>query len=76
MKYKAQTRKEFKQQLKENANISEDGMSYDEIAEILGITKAQVRKIEKDALRKLQAPTPKNKKFGCYAGRSYSECNL
>ena len=58
--------KELKRERIENAQIQEDGMSYDEIAEILGITKRQVMTIERDALRKLQAPTDKNKLLRTY----------
>jgi len=71
MKFKNQSRKEYKKELKENASVQDDGMTYDEIAEILGISKAQVRKIERNALRKLQVPTEKNKKFSKYVSKEY-----
>jgi DNA-directed RNA polymerase sigma subunit (sigma70/sigma32) len=61
MKFKNQTRKQLKQNIRDNASITEDGMSYDEISAVLGISKAEVRRIEREALRKLQAPTEKNK---------------
>ena len=61
MKFKKQSRKEYKQEIRDNACIVEDGMSYDEIAEVLGISKVEVKRIEKAALGKLQKPTEKNK---------------
>ena len=45
----------------ENAEISKDGLSIPEVAKLLGLTVAEVRKIEKEALRKLKKPTDKNK---------------
>ncbi len=44
-------------------SLFEDGMSYEEIAKKLNISVAEVRKIEKRALRKLRVPSDKNKKF-------------
>ncbi len=61
-----QTRKQLKQEMLDNATVTEDGMSYGEIAEILGITKAEVRKLENDALRKLRKPNPWTKKLRAY----------
>jgi len=55
-----------KREMIKNATITEDGMSYGEIAEILGISKSEVRKIENEALRKLQIPNEKNKKLRVY----------
>jgi len=68
MKFKNKSRKQIKQEIKDNATLTEDGMSYDEISEILGISKAEVRRIERDALRKLQVPTEKNKVLRRYYG--------
>ena len=42
------------------------GMSYQKIAEIMNITPAMVKNIEKRALKKLKIPTEKNKKFYNY----------
>ena len=61
-----QSRKQLKQEMIDNATVTEDGMSYGEIAEILGISKAEVRKIENQALRKLQKPNTLNKKLRIY----------
>jgi len=60
------SRKQIKQEMIDNVMVSEDGMSYSEIAEILGISKALVRKIENQALRKLQTPNALNKKLQSY----------
>ena len=62
-KFKQKSRKQIKQEMRDNATINDDGMSYDEIAAVLGISKIQVMKIEKEALRKLQIPNKKNKKL-------------
>jgi DNA-directed RNA polymerase sigma subunit (sigma70/sigma32) len=64
---KRKSRKQIKQEIRENATITEDGMSYDEIAAILGISKSEVRRIEYQALRKLKIPTELNKKLKSYA---------
>jgi len=50
------SRKQIKQELREEAQVQEDGMSYEEISEILGISKREVMKIERAAMRKLKAP--------------------
>lgn len=55
------SRKQLKQEMRENASITTDGMSYDEISEILGISKTEVRRIEQSALRKLKKPGVLNK---------------
>ena len=47
-----------------------NGMSYEEIAEVLGLTKKQVQAIEERALKKLKRPTPQNKKFLEYLRQS------
>ena len=46
--------------------ISEDGMTLQEIAKILDLPLHVVKRIEIDALRKLQAPTSKNKELHKY----------
>jgi DNA-directed RNA polymerase sigma subunit (sigma70/sigma32) len=61
-----QSRKEYKENLRKNASLTEDGMTYDEISAILGISKAEVRKIEDQALKKLKLPTEKNKELKKY----------
>ena len=66
------SRKELKRERIENAQVTEDGMSYDEIAEILGLKKKDVMRIEREALRKLQAPNETNKKFKKYLGGGLS----
>jgi len=68
---KFKSRKEIKQEIKDNATLNEDGMSYDEIATILGISKFEVKKIENEALRKLQVPNSLNKKFKNYLGGGF-----
>ena len=55
------SRKQIKQERLDNANINEDGLSLHEIAKILNLPLYIVKRIETDALRKLQAPTEKNK---------------
>ena len=50
------TRKELKKSRIENAQMTEDGLSHHEIAKILGITAAEVRRIEHEALKKLKHP--------------------
>ncbi len=58
--------KELKRLRLENAQITDDGLSYQEIAVILNIPVFEVKKIEIDALRKLQKPTESNKKLHEY----------
>ena len=41
-------------------------MEFEQIAEELGISKSEVIKIYKDALRKLKRPSPENRKFWDY----------
>ena len=53
----------------------EDGMTYEEIAEVLGMTKKQVYAIEQRALKKLKRPTPENKKFLEYLRQSVNKAN-
>ena len=60
------TRKQLKQERLDNANINEDGLSYQEIAKILNLPIHVVKRIEVDALRKLQAPTVRNKELHKY----------
>jgi len=45
----------------------EDGMSYQEIAELMNLTVQQVKDIENTALKKLRVPTDKNKVLRRYA---------
>ncbi len=54
-------RKQLKKERLENVEINEDGLSYAEISKILNIPIYKVKKIETDALRKLQSPTNRNK---------------
>ena len=51
---------------KKNVEMSEDGMSYQEIARVLGISVLEVKKIERRALQKLQAPGGQNGKLHKY----------
>ena len=60
------SQKQLKKERIQNADLQEDGMSYDEIAEILGITKREVMKIERRALQKLQKPNEQNKRLRTY----------
>ena len=60
------SQKQLKKERIENADLQEDGMSYDEIAEILGISKREVMKIERRALQKLQRPNELNKRLRTY----------
>lgn len=60
------SRKELKAKMLQEASITEDGLSYQEISKILNIPIHVVKRIEIDALRKLQAPTEKNKKLHKY----------
>lgn len=60
------TRKEQKQKMLDDAAITEDGLSYQEISKILDLPIHVVKRIEVDALRKLQAPTAKNKSLHKY----------
>ena len=46
---------------REQKDITEDGLSYQEIAVILGITAGEVKKIETAALKKLKRPGGINK---------------
>jgi len=60
------SQKQLKKERIQNADLQEDGMSYDEIAEILGISKREVQRIEKRALQKLQKPNELNKRLRTY----------
>jgi len=60
------SRKQIKQERIDNANINEDGLSLHEIAKILNLPLNIVKRIEINALRKLQSPTEKNKKLHKY----------
>ena len=46
--------------------VSEDGMSYQQIADIMGTTVTEIKKIEASALQKLRKPTEANKAFRDY----------
>ncbi len=48
-------------------------MSFEEIAEVLGISKAEVKRIYDQAIRKLQTPNEKNKKFWEYVTSTYHD---
>jgi DNA-directed RNA polymerase sigma subunit (sigma70/sigma32) len=50
-----------------------EGMSYEEIAKVLGISKNKVKNIEERALKKLKVPTEKNKRFWEYLKEKASE---
>jgi DNA-directed RNA polymerase specialized sigma24 family protein len=43
IKFKRKSQKELKQERTDNVDITEDGMSYEEISHILGISKREVR---------------------------------
>jgi DNA-directed RNA polymerase sigma subunit (sigma70/sigma32) len=60
------SQKELKSQRLENAHITEDGLSYQEIAKILGLTVGEVKKIEHEALLKLRKPSTLNKDLHRY----------
>lgn len=66
MAKKKMARKAQKEQMIEDASITEDGLTYQEIASILKLPIHVVKRIETDALRKLQAPTDKNKSLHKY----------
>jgi len=54
------------QEKKEIKEVSEDGMSYQEIATIMGITPSEVKAIEQKALQKLRSPNMLNKILKSY----------
>jgi len=55
-----------KRELQEDNLTPEDGMSYIEIANILGISVAEVKKLERMALSKLKQPSSLNKDLHDY----------
>lgn len=58
-------RAQLKRELQENST-PEDGMTYLEIANIMGISVSEVKQLEKNAFRKLKKPTQKNQKLHEY----------
>lgn len=44
-----------------NIKSSHDGLTYEEVAEVFGVTRERIRQIEAKALRKLKHPTRKSK---------------
>jgi DNA-directed RNA polymerase sigma subunit (sigma70/sigma32) len=46
--------------------VSEDGMSYQQIADLMNTTVTEVKRIEASALQKLRKPTEANKAFRDY----------
>ena len=66
IKFKRKSQKQLKRERTDNADITEDGMSYEEISKILGISKREVRRIEREAIQKLQEPSKINKKLHRY----------
>ncbi len=60
------SRKALKAEMLDTASITEDGLSYQEISKILDLPIHVVKRIEVDALRKLQAPSNKNKELHKY----------
>jgi DNA-directed RNA polymerase sigma subunit (sigma70/sigma32) len=46
-------------------------MSFEEIAEVMGISKQEVKRIYSSAIRKLQRPSKKNQKLWEYLRMSY-----
>ncbi len=62
----AKTRKQLKQQRLDQAQVTEDGLSHHEIAKIMDISVAEVRKLEKSALSKLKTPTLMNQDLYSY----------
>ena len=54
------------QEKKEIKEISNDGMSYQEIATIMGISPSEVKEIEQRALKKLRVPSVLNKMLKTY----------
>ena len=51
---------------REEKEVTEDGLSYQEIAAILGLSAQEVKNIENTALKKLRTPNETNKKFREY----------
>ena len=73
---KGSTRGPYKvrKQQRGKEEFHEDGMSYQEIAELMNLTVKQVKDIETTALKKLRTPTAKNKGLRNYdnIGDSFS----
>jgi len=57
-------RSQLKQETKD---VQEDGLSIQEIAQIMGISALEVQNIETRALKKLRTPTDQNKGLRRYA---------
>ncbi len=55
---------------------TEDGMTIQEIANVMGLSKGEVNKILQQAIRKLQAPSEKNKTFLNYLKETGTAFNL
>ncbi len=60
-KISKKTKLQEKNEMIENAESHEDGMTHAEIAKILGMTTNAVRALEKTALMKLKSPNEKNR---------------
>lgn len=67
-KYK---RSQDKQNQADTMEIAEDGMTHQEIAKVLNLPLHVIKRIEVDALRKLQAPTDRNKQLHKYYGINF-----
>ncbi len=52
---------QIKEERLESAEMNGDGLSVAEVAKLLKMTPSEVRKIEREALRKLKKPSDKNK---------------
>ena len=64
------------QMKKEIHNLeSQDGMSYEEIAQVLGITPGEVKRIEAEAMKKLRRPSAPNKELHKYNSIKLSEAD-
>jgi len=64
------------QRKKEIQNIeASDGMSYEEIAQVLGITPGDVKRIEEQAMNKLRKPSKQNKSLHKYHSIKLSEAD-
>ena len=62
-------RAQLKREIQKNST-PEDGMTYIEIANIMNISIAEVKQLERTAIRKLKKPTPLNQKFHEYCNIS------
>ena len=69
-------RAQEKREKAEEKSIQGDGMSYQDIAKVLGISILEVKKIERSALKKLSVPNPKNKRMRDYHNIDLDQSHL